>query len=84
MLGTESGELEIGKNRGKLLKSQGPPRAVKLLLLLMMITKIASDMTKLNNIFSCTVTPCGLIYVNLPMFQRKRENCVSLQTFVNF
>jgi hypothetical protein len=46
VLGTAYRELKIGKNGGKLLKSQGPPRAVKLLLLMMMITKIASDMTK--------------------------------------
>ena len=59
VLGTEYGELKIGKNGGKLLKVQRPTGAVKLLLLLMMITKIASDMTKLNNIISCNVTPCG-------------------------
>jgi flagellar biosynthesis protein FlhB len=58
VLGNAYGELKIGKNGGKVLKSQELPRAVKLLLLLMMmITKIASGMTKLNNIFSCNVTP---------------------------
>jgi hypothetical protein len=60
VLGTAYGELKIGKNGGKLLKSQVPSRAVKLLLLLMMITNIGADMTKLNNI-SCNVTPCGLV-----------------------
>jgi hypothetical protein len=61
VLGTAYGDLKIGKNGGKLLKSQVPSRAVKLLLLLMMmITKIGADMTKLNNI-SCNVTPCGMV-----------------------
>jgi len=61
VLGTEYGELKFGKKRGKLLKSQDPPRVVKLLLLLKMITKIASDMTKLNNIVSFNVRLCGLV-----------------------
>jgi hypothetical protein len=61
VLGTAYGELKIGKNGDKLLNSQDTPRAVKLLPLLMTITKIASDMTKLKNIVSCNVKPCGLI-----------------------
>jgi len=61
VLGTEYGELKIGKNGRKLLKSQGPPTAVKPLLLMMMIANIASEMTKLSNIVSCNATPCGLV-----------------------
>jgi hypothetical protein len=47
--------MKTEKTGGKLWKGQGPPTAVKLLLLLVML--IASDMTKLNIIVIWNVTP---------------------------